>query len=297
MSKPTCDVARQVAARTATLLDNALLYRSSEEANRSKDGFLAIVSHELRTPLSPIMAWASILNGPRGEDPVVLKKGLGVIHRNAHVQAKLIEDILEVSRIITGKLRIESKPLSLAAVVQEAVEVVRPSAVAKEIVLAFDIPSAPCLLIGDPERLRQVVWNLLSNAVKFTERGGRVRIQLQQIDNAVQVEIVDTAGGLLQSFSPMCLNDLGKLIARLLEGWGLGLGLAIVRHLVELHGGKVKAESAGVGRGSKFTIQLPTHVAPLEADEPDAQPASKDSSGAFGSPGIFGITKFKGIGR
>jgi signal transduction histidine kinase/ActR/RegA family two-component response regulator len=233
--------------------------RRAEQANRVKDEFLATVSHELRTPLNAIVGWASLLRA-RSADPT-LTKGVEVIHRNALAQSKIIDDILDVSRIITGKLRLDLKMTNLVGVVRDAIEVVRPSAEAKQISIEFDPPSEDYPLIADPERLQQIVWNLLSNAVKFTEAGGRIANKLERADTSVRLSVTDSGIGIDRDFLPFVFDRFkqadGSTTRRV---GGLGLGLSIVRHLTELHGGRVEATSQGLGKGTTFHVTLPVRA-------------------------------------
>jgi PAS domain S-box-containing protein len=228
----------------------------AEAASRIKDEFLATVSHELRTPLNAIVGWSSILK-ERSREPSIVK-GISVIHRNAEAQKRIIEDILDMSRVITGKLRLELKPTDLAQIAREAIEVVRPSASAK--LIAVELLTDPELpvVVADPGRLQQVVWNLLSNSVKFTEAGGAITTRLQQEGSKLVVAVTDTGCGIEQEFLPYVFDRFkqgdGSTTRRV---GGLGLGLAIVRHIVELHGGHVEATSAGRGHGATFRVVLP----------------------------------------
>lgn len=231
--------------------------RLAEAANRSKDAFLAMISHELRTPLSPILTWARMLRrGLLDEDKT--RKALETIERNAMAQAQLVDDLLDVSRIVAGKLRLEVRPVDLAAVIEAAIEVVRPAADGKGIRLVTVLDTETGTISGDAARLQQVVWNLLSNAVKFTPRGGRVQIALERIDSHVELVVTDNGQGVRAEFLPYLFErfqqaDTGTTR---IHG-GLGLGLTIVRHIVELHGGTVVAESRGEGQGATFTVKLP----------------------------------------
>jgi PAS domain S-box-containing protein len=241
--------------------------KKADEANRIKDEFLATVSHELRTPLNAIVGWASILR-QRPLEPS-LAKAIEVIDRNAHAQAKIIEDILDVSRIITGKLRVEPRPTDLVAIAKEAIEVIRPSADAKQLSIHFKPESEMFLLVGDPERLQQVIWNLLSNAVKFTEPPGFIHIVIEQQGSTIVLSVSDTGKGIDPEFLPFAFDRFKQYDGSTTRRHGgLGLGLALVRHIIELHGGSVAAESAGVGHGSKFSIMLPVRaVIPAMARE------------------------------
>ena len=280
-------LAEELARRAGTCIENAKLYAQAqaaaaraEEASRVKDEFLATVSHELRTPLNAILGWASMLDD-RTPDTTTAK-GIAVIHRNARAQAKLVDDILDVSRIITGKLRLELQPVDIARIVRDAIEVVRPSALAKTITVDFEAPPEPCLLVADPERLQQVVWNLLSNAVKFTEAGGTVTVRIERDGARVELSVADTGRGIAPEFLPFVFDRFkqadGTTTRRV---GGLGLGLAIVRHIVELHGGQVRAVSEGPGKGATFFVTLPVRaVRPsegaarpsLRADAPSSTP-------------------------
>lgn len=237
----------------------------AEEANRIKDEFLATVSHELRTPLNAIVGWSSILRQRELEASV--KRGIEVIERNAHAQVKIIEDILDVSRIITGKLRVDPKPMDLVSVIRQAIEVVRHSASAKQISIELQ-PTPACPLVGDAERIQQVVWNLLSNAIKFTSAGGRVTISVQKQDDALVLSVADTGMGMADDFLPFAFERFRQGDSSTTRRFGgLGLGLALVRHISELHGGSVSATSAGLGKGSTFRVTLPLHAVAPSSDE------------------------------
>ncbi len=239
--------------------------KKAEEANRIKDEFLATVSHELRTPLNAILGWARILR-QRQLEPTVAK-GVEVIDRNAEAQVKLIEDILDVSRIVTGKLRVETRPTDLLTIAQEAIEVIRPSASAKQIAVHLDAAQDKLIVAGDPERLRQVAWNLLSNAVKFTDPRGTITIRVEKDASMVTLSVTDTGRGIARDFLPYVFDRFQQADASTTRRFGgLGLGLALVRHIIELHGGTVHAESAGPGQGATFTITIPVHAI-ASADE------------------------------
>jgi signal transduction histidine kinase/ActR/RegA family two-component response regulator len=242
------------------------------EANRIKDEFLATVSHELRTPLNAITGWSALLEH-RIDDRTIVTKGLEVIRRNAQAQARLVEDILDVSRIVTGKLRIDPKPVDMVTIARESVEVVRPSADAKQIAVTLDAPAQDCLLMGDEPRLQQVVWNLLSNAIKFTNPGGQVDIRVRREGEHVVVVVADTGRGIEPDFLPYVFDRFRQADGSTTRTFGgLGLGLAIVRHIVELHGGRASAESRGAGTGSTFRVVLPVSAASTSqaTDEPVA---------------------------
>ncbi|MEW6269576.1 MAG: ATP-binding protein, partial [Thermodesulfobacteriota bacterium] len=229
----------------------------AEKANRAKDAFLATVSHELRTPLSPIVAWARMMRDGKLDDAQRMR-AVEVIERNARMQAQLVEDLLDVSRIVEGRLRLSVRPVGLVQIIESALETVRQAADAKGVRLHAVLDSTVAPISGDPDRLQQVMWNLLSNAVKFTPRGGRVHVVLERVDSSVEIVVSDTGKGIAP-------DELPHLFERFWQAdrsptrahGGLGLGLAIVRHLVELHGGTVTAESAGENHGASFTVRLP----------------------------------------
>jgi PAS domain S-box-containing protein len=261
------------------------LLRESQEANRLKDEFLATVSHELRTPLTAILGWAHLMRGGQVEGEGAVK-ALETIERNARVQAQLIDDLLDVSRIVTGKLRLELTPVTPDSFIDPAVEAVRPAAEAKGVRLQKVIDTGVGAVMGDSARLQQVVWNLLSNAVKFTPRGGRVLVSLGRVNSQVEIAVTDTGAGIEPEFLPHVFERFRQADQRTTrQHGGLGLGLSIVRHLVELHGGSVRADSAGEGTGSTFTVMLP--VAPIyrrEDAEKRARPAARDTPPAHECP-------------
>jgi PAS domain S-box-containing protein len=255
--------------RSRLLASERAARREAEEASRLKDEFLSTLSHELRTPLISINGWTQLLregkiSGERAE------RALESIECNAKSQTQLVNDLLDVSRIITGKTRLDFGPLRLGSVIEAAVESVRPSAEAKEIQLSALLDPAADPVSGDAERLQQVVWNLLSNAIKFTQKGGRVQVRLERVDSHVEIIVADDGQGINPEFLPHVFDRFSQE-----EGGsdrqhgGLGLGLAIVRHLVELHGGTVHADSAGLGQGATFTITLP--VIPVRMAAPDGK--------------------------
>ena len=264
------DDAKRADEERARLLANEQASRArAEEANRLKDEFLATGSHELRTPLTAIAGWAHML-GEGGLDPDTARRAVSVIRRNAEQQQQLIEDILDVSRIITGKLKLESQRLDVASVVGSALDTVRPAAEAKSIQLRSDFGRG-AEVVGDPRRLQQVVWNLLANAVKFTPPGGEVRVSAERLLRHVRIEVSDTGQGIMQEFLPYVFDRFRQADGSTSrQHGGLGLGLSIVRHLVEAHGGSVHAYSAGEGQGATFTVDLPLRAS-AEAAEPKAQ--------------------------
>ncbi len=268
------DFAQHVARRAATAVDNLRLYEeaqqaraAAEEANRLKDEFLATLSHELRTPLNAILGWARMLRS-RVLDAGTQGKALETIERNALAQAQIVEDLLDVSRVITGSLRLELQRVDFSNLIEAAIAAVRPAADAKGIRIECSMDfTGP--VIGDPGRLQQVAWNLLSNATKFTPPGGRISVRVTAEDNHVVLRVDDTGAGISPQFLPYVFERFrqGDSTTTRMHG-GLGLGLAIVRHLVEQHGGTVAAESAGPGRGSTFIVRIPirstlqAHAAP-----------------------------------
>jgi PAS domain S-box-containing protein len=263
----------------------------AEFASRAKDAFLATISHELRTPLSPILAWSHMLR--QGTlDAEKTARAVETIERSARSQAQLIEDLLDVSRIVAGKLRLDVRPVELAPVVQASVDVVRPAAEAKSIQIQVVLDPDAGRVSGDPERLQQVVWNLLSNAIKFTPKGGHVQVVLERVNSHVEIAVSDTGPGISPDFLPHVFErfqqgEQGPSRAHS----GLGLGLAIVRHIVELHGGTVHAESPGIGQGTVFTLKLPLIVIARTAGEAERRHplAGEDEAKDHGYPQLNGL--------
>jgi PAS domain S-box-containing protein len=253
---------RQLADERTQLLDAERAAREdAEQANRLKDEFLATLSHELRTPLNAIVGWAVILRRTRMVD-AHLADGLATIERNAKVQTQLIDDLLDVSRIISGKLRLDVDQVDLAGVVEAAIESVHPASEAREIRIERTIASHETLVRGDSGRLQQVVWNLLTNAIKFTPRGGHVWVTVGRVNSHVEIIVADSGRGIEPAFLPHVFDRFRQADPSTTRTHGgLGLGLAIVRHLVEQHGGTVEADSEGRDRGARFTIRLPLNAA------------------------------------
>jgi PAS domain S-box-containing protein len=247
--------------------EQKLLSERLREADRRKDEFLAMLSHELRAPLTPILGWTSVLR--RGElDERQTDHALDVIERNVKLQAQLIQDLLDVSHIVSGKLRMELGPLELRGVVDEGVEVVRQTAAAKGVALEIARPAEALPVLGDAKRLQQVVWNLVSNAVKFTPAGGRVELELGSSDGFARLSVRDNGIGINPEFLPHVFDRFTQAATGTARSHGgLGLGLTIVRHLVEAHGGKVAAESEGAGKGARFTVRIPLATGPQLAAE------------------------------
>jgi signal transduction histidine kinase/CheY-like chemotaxis protein len=247
----------QVDARTQALAREKAAREEAEEANRLKDEFLATVSHELRTPLTAILGWSNMLlaGNLRGE---AHDRALDIIHRNAQSQNQLISDLLDVSRIISGKLRLDLRTVELPAIIEAAVEATRPAAEAKGVRLTTSLDPRSGPINGDADRLQQVVWNLLTNAIKFTPDGGEVTVKLESVESRVLITVKDSGIGIAREFLPHIFDRFRQADpgTNRIHG-GMGLGLSIVRQLVELHGGTVRAESEGEGKGATFTVSLP----------------------------------------
>ena len=261
MARSAAAQATSLAAKldaTRAELQHAL--SAAETASRARDEFLATVSHELRTPLTSIIGWIQLLRLER--DEMSLAEGLDTIDRNARAQSRLIEDILDFSRINAGKLRLSVGPLDLTDVIEAAIDIVRPAADAKGVRIDRVLDSEAGHVSGDPDRLQQVFWNLLSNAVKFTPRGGKVLIRLERISSHCELTVSDTGQGISAKFLPYVFDRFSQADSSSTRAHaGLGLGLGIVRHLVELHGGTVQAFSRGEGQGATFAVRLPLLVA------------------------------------
>jgi PAS domain S-box-containing protein len=253
------------------------LYKQAEESSRLKEEFLATISHELRTPLSAILGWTRMLRLGQlaGDDQA---KALDTIERNARAQAQLIDDLLDVSRIVTGKLRMDVQPSDPNAFIEAAVEAVRPAADAKGVRVQKVMDTGAVSIPGDPVRLQQVVWNLLSNAIKFTPRGGRVQIRSERVNSHLEIVVSDTGQGIAPDFLPHVFDRFRQADQKTSrQHGGMGLGLAIVRHLVELHGGIVRATSEGAGQGATFTVQLPiSPVYQVDSSGGRVHPGAKD---------------------
>ena len=274
--------------RERLLISETQARQAAEQASRMKDDFLATVSHELRTPLTAITGWASLLQQLRS-DPKMLDEGLDVIARNAAVQAQLIEDILDVSRITSGKLRLNVRNIDLRTPINAAIDTVANAATAKGVAITTVGFEHATDLAGDPERLQQVFWNLLANAIKFSDGGGRITVTLSQPDHVRVVEVRDTGRGIEPSFLPFVFDRFRQAdMSSTRRQGGLGLGLSIVRHLVEMHGGTVGCHSGGPGQGSVFRVELPyTAVAPEPASTLSAI-AARRAIEADGVPSLHG---------
>jgi signal transduction histidine kinase len=236
--------------------ESARLYRVAQEANQTKDEFLSTVSHELRTPLSAIVGWTQVLRSKRHDD-AMMNRALDTIERNAKAQTRLIDDLLDVSRIVAGKVNLEVRPVELIPLIELTIDVVRPAAQAKGIELVSEVEGSVGRVLGDPDRLQQILLNLLSNAVKFSAEGS-ITVRLRQGDRSVEITVSDTGQGFRPEVLPLLFDRFRQAdSATTRRQGGLGLGLAIVRHLVEQHGGRVHAASPGEGQGATFTVTLP----------------------------------------
>ena len=252
-----------VAQRTSHARVESLLasersaHSEATHANKLKDEFLAVVSHELRTPLNAILGWTSLLR-ESADDAQELKEGLDTIDRNAHAQARLIDDLLDVSRIISGKVRLRIGEVDLRALALAVVDGLRPAADARGVKIALLANEEPAEVLGDPDRLEQVLWNLVNNAIKFTPRAGNVEISIERAGSAIALEVRDTGQGIRAEFLPRIFDRFSQQDASTTRGQsGLGLGLSITRHLVELHGGTITASSGGEGLGATFHVEIP----------------------------------------
>ncbi|HEX8794668.1 MAG TPA: ATP-binding protein, partial [Polyangiaceae bacterium] len=270
--------AEELARRCAIAIENARLYasehaarKSADVANRAKDEFLAVVSHELRTPLNAIMGWAKMLSSQQ-LDETRRARAIETIDRNAVAMAQLIDDLLDVSRIISGKMRLEIKRVDAARVIDAAVEAARPAAEAKGVTIVSSLDRSVPALSGDPKRLQQIVWNLLSNAVKFTPAGGRVEVGLAIIQGSIEIRVEDTGRGIAPTFLPYVFDAFRQEdTAHTRSRGGLGLGLAITKQLVELHGGRIDASSQGEGFGAVFKVHLPVPAIARTGDALESQ--------------------------
>jgi PAS domain S-box-containing protein len=261
--------ARDAALERERLLQNERASRGeAERANRVKDDFVAMVSHELRTPLNAILGWTDILKQQNHPDTATFERGIEVIARNTRLQAQLISDLLDVSRIVSGKLSLEMDRVDLAQLILTSVEGLQPSAMEKGVELNLKLEEIPAPIVGDPARLQQIVWNLVSNAIKFTKTGGSVTVRLRTLDDTAEIMVLDTGVGIRSDFLPDIFERFRQDAASTTRRHGgLGLGLSITKHLAELHGGSVHAWSAGEGQGSTFTVHLPLRSTELTSDE------------------------------
>jgi signal transduction histidine kinase/ActR/RegA family two-component response regulator len=271
LSRANDDLRREIAERRRAEQERAELLVREREANRLKDEFLATLSHELRTPLNAILGWTKLLRA-NAVPAASLDRALEKVERNAQVQARLIEDLLEISRIVSGKLRLDYRPFDLIALCNAAVESIRPTAESRGVTVEREFDRATLPTSGDPDRLQQVIWNLLANAVKFTPGAGRVTIAARRAGDTDEIVVRDTGIGIDPGFLPNVFESFRQADASTTRvHGGLGLGLAIVKQLVALHGGEVTAASEGRDRGSTFTVRLPVRAAERR---PDAMPAA-----------------------
>ncbi|HZM90600.1 MAG TPA: response regulator [Blastocatellia bacterium] len=258
----------------------------AETANRAKDEFLATVSHELRAPLNAMLGWAQILRSTR-VDEKTLAHAIEIIERSARTQSKLIEDLLDTARIVSGKLRLDIQPIDLTSLIENAVEVLRPASEAKEIEISLRLNAGREVITGDPDRLQQVVWNLLSNAIKFTPKRGNVEVRLERADPHCRITVSDTGKGISPEYLPFIFDRFHQQDSPGTRRSGLGLGLSLVRHLVELHGGTVYAKSAGEGHGASFIINLPLRAVLPQMSE--GEPPVFGGVGVLGAPSLEGL--------
>jgi PAS domain S-box-containing protein len=272
-------VARRAAERAAQT--ERLAREAAERANRTKDDFLALVTHELRTPLSAILGWTQVLQ-KRAAGNVEVEHGLTIIERNTRLQARLIDDLLDMSRIDSGKMRLDVQRVDLADVIEAALETAAPAALARNIRLQKVLDPA-IVVSGDPGRLQQVFWNLFSNSVKFTPKGGVVRVVMERINSHVEVSVIDSGQGMTREMIAHAFERFRQSTsASTRETGGLGLGLSLVKHLVEMHGGSIEARSEGEGRGTTFVLKLPVVVVQLADTEVRFHPQAAVSTGAVG---------------
>ncbi len=266
----------------------------AERASRVKDDFLATLSHELRTPLHAILGWTQVLLNPR-TPPEHLRRGLEAIHRGGRAQSQIIDDLLDMSRIVSGNMRLDVQPVMLAEIVRAAVETVRPAAEAKRIRLQLALDPLAGPVRGDPGRLQQIVWNLLSNAIKFTPKDGRVQVFLERVRSHVEITVSDTGEGIAADFLPHVFERFRQADGSITRvHGGLGLGLSIVRELVALHGGTVQAHSDGPGEGATFIVDLPVAVlqepgAAAVAPPPAAPPVGAGSGARLPADTLRGL--------
>ncbi len=273
LEQEIADRKRAEKERAESLLRAQAAQEKAEEANRLKDEFLATVSHELRAPLTAMLGWVALIRGER-LDKECEERALETVERNTRAQKKLVDDLLAVSSIVTGNFTLDIEPTDLASVIESAVESVRPEAEAKGLRLQKDLDPAVRMFLLDPNRFQQVIWNLVQNAVKFTPAGGAVEIRLRYLNGQAEIEVIDTGAGIAPDFLPFVFDRFRQANGSItrMHG-GLGLGLTIVRSLVEMHGGTVGVESAGVGKGSIFKITLPP---PLPEELPVAKPPAAE---------------------
>jgi PAS domain S-box-containing protein len=284
-------VAQDITDRQQAENERARLFAMAQESSRLKDEFLATLSHELRTPLNAILGYTRMIRSGlvTGEKQ---QRAIDTIERNATSLTEIIEDVLDVSRIISGKIRLNVRPVDLAPLVSDGLETVRPAAEARGIRIESILDTGDAPISGDPERLQQVLWNLISNAVKFTDRGGTVQVRLERLASHVDLVVSDTGIGIAPEFLPHVFERFRQADAGTTrEHGGLGLGLAITRHLVEMHGGTIQVASGGPGKGSTFRVTLPLMIVHLESDAEDhVHPRVHQSRAAIDVPALDGVS-------
>jgi PAS domain S-box-containing protein len=283
-------VGTDITKRKLTEVELERAKRDAEAASRAKEDFLAVLSHELRTPLNAVYGWARMLRSGQLQAEAA-ERALDVIVRNANAQVQLIDDLLDMSRIIAGKMRLDVRPVDLEAVIRAAIDAVRPAADSKEIRLQCVLDPRAVGITGDPDRLQQVVWNLLINAVKFTPRCGRVQVHLQRTNSHIEIVVSDTGQGISEDQLPHLFKRFHQADSTSTRSHtGLGLGLALVRHLVELHGGQVTAHSPGEGQGATFTVELPVAIAHREKErEARVHPTARAALLSAAGPSLSGL--------
>lgn len=277
IARDISDLKRFAAEREHLLESEREARRLAEAANRMKDEFLSTVSHELRTPLNAIMGWTEVL-ADGGRDIAEIREGIEVIKRNVLVQAQIIEDLLDLGRIVSGKMILNVESADVGAIVNDAITSVRHAATMKEITVKPVIHDTKGSLMGDSKRLQQVVWNLLSNAIKFTPRGGRVMVTVIRVNSHIEISVIDNGAGIPPEFLPRVFDRFSQADSSTTRSTGgLGIGLALVKQLVEMHAGTVRAESGGVGKGAKFTVSLPIVATQAHPEMPTEEPSSESS--------------------
>jgi PAS domain S-box-containing protein len=283
-------VGTDITKRKLTEVELERAKRDAEAASRAKEDFLAVLSHELRTPLNAVYGWARMLRSGQLQAEAA-ERALDVIVRNANAQVQLIDDLLDMSRIIAGKMRLDVRPVDLEAVIRAAIDAVRPAADSKEIRLQCVLDPRAVGITGDPDRLQQVVWNLLINAVKFTPKCGRVQVHLQRTNSHIEIVVSDTGQGISEDQLPHLFKRFHQADSTSTRSHtGLGLGLALVRHLVELHGGQVTAHSPGEGQGATFTVELPVAIALREKErEARVHPTARAALLSAAGPSLNGL--------
>jgi CheY-like chemotaxis protein len=271
-------------------LENATLYASVQHASRLKDEFLASLSHELRTPLNAILGYARMLrSGIIGPDKK--EKAVDTIERNATSLTQIVEDVLDVSRIVSGKIRLNVQPVDFPAIVHNAIDAIAPAADAKGVRIEAVIDPEAAPISGDPERLQQILWNLLSNAVKFTKRGGKTQVRLERVNSHIELTVSDTGIGIAPEFLPYVFERFRQADAgSTRERGGLGLGLSIARQLTEMHGGTIDVASAGLGHGTTFRVNIPLMaVQAMNEQVPRVHPRSPSSAATIGPTHLLGV--------